>query len=137
MTGPSSLLGAQIRRIDAPAAELLAISLSTPSLRGVLLFCFGAARSGVGLLSTRPHGLPANSFVQKLRKELEGGRIVAFEQPNETTLGLVIERAEQTSHLSCDFAAARVHLSNWKFLDEDISRYLHGHDHAVHAGRRG
>lgn len=111
MTGPSPLLGAQLRRIDAPAAELLALSLSTPSLRSVLLFCFGAARSGVGLLVARPHGLPANSFVQKLRKELEGGRIVAFEQPNETTLGLAIERAEQTSHLSCDFAAARVHLT--------------------------
>ena len=44
---PAPLLGAQLRRIDAPAAELLALSLSTPSLRSVLLFCFGAARSGV------------------------------------------------------------------------------------------
>jgi len=109
--GPTPLVGARIRRIDAPAADLLAISLSTPSLRSVLLFCFGAARSGVGLVTTRPHGLAASSFVQKLRKELEGGRIVAFEQPSETALGIAIERADETSRLSCDFAAARVHLT--------------------------
>ncbi|MET0387113.1 MAG: NFACT RNA binding domain-containing protein [Polyangiales bacterium] len=106
MTPLSSLVGARIRRIDAPDSEILALTLYAPELRTVLLFCLARARAGVGLVATRPHGLAATSFVQKLRKELENGRILAFEQPNEHSLQLSVSRSLQTLSLTLDFGTA-------------------------------
>jgi predicted ribosome quality control (RQC) complex YloA/Tae2 family protein len=90
--------------VDGPEPGLLVLSLYTPELRTVLLMRVTGERVGVGLVSERPQGQAANSFVQKLRKELENARIVAFEQPDTTSLALVLVRSEQTTRLSCDFA---------------------------------
>jgi predicted ribosome quality control (RQC) complex YloA/Tae2 family protein len=106
----SSLVGARIRRIDAPEISLLALSLFAPELRSVLLVSFAQPKPGVGLVSDRPHGRAANAFVQKLRKEAEGARIVQFEQRDGLTLALALQRAEVSLKLVCDFARASVHL---------------------------
>ena len=99
-----ALVGARVRRVDGPELGLLAFSLFTPELRAVLLLRVTGDRIGVGLVAERPQGLPASSFVQKLRKELENARISAFEQPDPSTLSLVLTRSEQTTCLLSDFA---------------------------------
>lgn len=105
MTGLSSLVGARIRRIDAPEPSLLALTLFGPELRAVMLMRAAGERAGVGLVDSRPHGQPASSFVQKLRKELENARIAGFEQPAPSALALVLARGELSTTLVCDFAA--------------------------------
>lgn len=100
----ASLVGARVRRLDSPEPGLLALTLWTPELRAVLLLRVAGEPIGVGLVADRPHGQPANSFVQKLRKELENGRIAAFEQLDRHALALAITRSEQTTRLQCDFA---------------------------------
>jgi len=70
----------------------------------VLLLRLTGERFGVGLVAERPQGLPATSFVQKLRKELENAKISAFEQPDASTLALLLTRSEQSTRLVCDFA---------------------------------
>jgi predicted ribosome quality control (RQC) complex YloA/Tae2 family protein len=82
----------------------LAFSLFTPELRTVLLLRVTGERVGVGLVAERPQGLPATSFVQKLRKELENARITAFEQLEPSILALTLLRSELTTRLQCDFA---------------------------------
>lgn len=104
MTPLQSLVGARVRRVDAPEPTLLALTLFTPDLRGVLLLRLCGERYGVGLVPQRPHGQPATSFVQKLRKELENSRITAFEQPSHASLALVLARGDLSARLVCDFA---------------------------------
>lgn len=104
MSAFASLVGARVRRVDAPEPGLLALSLYTPDLRVVLLLRVAGEPIGVGLVAERPHGQPANSFVQKLRKELENGRILAFEELEGNALALAIVRSELTTRLQCDFA---------------------------------
>jgi predicted ribosome quality control (RQC) complex YloA/Tae2 family protein len=105
VAGPiGSLVGARVRRLDSPEAGLLALSLFTAELRAVLLLRVTGERIGAGLVAERPQGLPATSFVQKLRKELENARIRAFEQPDASTLSLLLTRSEQSTRLVCDFA---------------------------------
>lgn len=98
------LVGARVRRLDSPEPGLLALTLFTPELRTVLLLRVTGDRLGVGLVADRPQGLPATSFVQKLRKELENARVQGFERRDASTLALVLVRSEQTTHLVCDFA---------------------------------
>ena len=98
------LVGARVRRLDSPEPGLLALSLFTPELRAVLLLRVTGERIGAGLVAERPQGQPATSFVQKLRKELENARITAFEQPDASTLSLLLTRSEQSTRLVCDFA---------------------------------
>jgi predicted ribosome quality control (RQC) complex YloA/Tae2 family protein len=113
MTELSALLGARIRRIDAPHDELLSIVLSGPTVRTtVLVFCFGQHARGVGLVATRPHGNAASSFVQKLRKELTGARLCAFEQPRPATLALLLQRGPTQCRLMCDFDPAQITLTD-------------------------
>ena len=109
MTPTAALLGTRIRRVDVPHPELLSLVLAGPELRSVLVFCFGSA-AGVGLVETRPQGLAADSFVQKLRKELEGGKLSALEQPTARSLGLLIQRGPVQRRLVCDFEAAQISL---------------------------
>jgi predicted ribosome quality control (RQC) complex YloA/Tae2 family protein len=89
---------------------VLALSLFGPGLRSVLVFCFAHPRVGVGMVEQRPHGQPANSFVQKLRKEIENGRITAFEQPNLSTLAVALTRSEQALRVCCDFQSMQIRL---------------------------
>jgi predicted ribosome quality control (RQC) complex YloA/Tae2 family protein len=108
--GISALLGARVRRVDGPEPGLLAFSLFTPTLRAVLLLRFTGERTGAGLVAERPHGLPATSFIQKLRKELENARVIAFEQPDPSSLALLLLRSEQTTRVHCDFARGSIAL---------------------------
>jgi len=110
VTPVSSLLGARIRRIDAPEPDLLALTLFSPQLRACLLFRISQQRAGVGLSERRPHGQAATSFVQKLRKELENARIVQLTEPEPFTLALVLVRSETEFTLTCDFAHAQFRL---------------------------
>jgi len=110
MTSLSVLIGVRIRRIDAPQHQLLSLVLSTREQPSVLVFSFAPGASGVGLVPARPHGLPASSFVQKLRKELEGARIVALNQPAPATLAVVARRGDVACQLICDFSTPRIAL---------------------------
>jgi predicted ribosome quality control (RQC) complex YloA/Tae2 family protein len=104
------LIDARIRRIDAPHDELLSLVFAGREERGVLLFCWAPSALGAGIVSERPHGRAASSFVQKLRKELEGGRLVALLQPSDSTLELDIRRGDSQRKLLCHFAAQQIAL---------------------------
>jgi predicted ribosome quality control (RQC) complex YloA/Tae2 family protein len=104
VTSFSSLVGARLRRIDGPEPGLLALTLFTPEVRAVLLLRVTGEHVGAGLVAERPQGQPASAFVQKCRKELENGRIAAFEQPDASSLSLHVTRSELHTRLCCDFA---------------------------------
>jgi predicted ribosome quality control (RQC) complex YloA/Tae2 family protein len=95
MTADRALLGARVRRVDAPFAELLALTLSSPSLQGVLLLGVSVAARGIGWLDRRPPGRADSPLLQKLKSALEGGRIRAIERPSASLLRLQVERGEQ------------------------------------------
>jgi predicted ribosome quality control (RQC) complex YloA/Tae2 family protein len=110
MTPVALLIGARIRRVDSPQEELLTLVLSGLTERYVLVFCFSTGAAGVGMATERPHGRAATSFVQKLRKELEGGRILALNQPSDASLELVVRHADTEKKLRCEFGESRVDL---------------------------
>jgi predicted ribosome quality control (RQC) complex YloA/Tae2 family protein len=95
---------------DREPAEQSSSDDATGPERGVLLICFAPGAYGVGIVAERPQGNPADAFVQKLRKELENGRIDAFEQREPATLVLAIQRGPERRRLACDFAAALIEL---------------------------
>jgi predicted ribosome quality control (RQC) complex YloA/Tae2 family protein len=101
------LIGARIRRIDAPSPDLWAITLTSSEARGTLLVSLQPGAAGIGWAEKRPHGQPATSFVQKLRKELEGGRLVALEEVGPR-FELTISKTEKKFRLAFDFAAQNV-----------------------------
>jgi predicted ribosome quality control (RQC) complex YloA/Tae2 family protein len=103
----ASLIGARIRRIDAPSPDLWAITLATAAVRGTLVVSLQPGATGIGWSEKRPHGLPATSFVQKLRKEIEGGRLQALDEIG-SRLELSIARAQQTLSLRFDFGTQNV-----------------------------
>jgi predicted ribosome quality control (RQC) complex YloA/Tae2 family protein len=107
VTTSASLLGARIRRIDAPSPDLWAITLAATEVRGTLLVSLQPGATGIGWSDKRPHGLPASSFVQKLRKELEGGRLQALDEVG-SRLELSIARAQQALQLAFDFSTQNV-----------------------------
>jgi predicted ribosome quality control (RQC) complex YloA/Tae2 family protein len=110
MTLLATLLGARVRRIDAPSPDLWAVTLGFGQTRGSLIFSLHPHAAGAGWVYQRPHGQAATGFVQKLRKELEGGRIQALSQPDARTLELVVVRAEQPLRLAFDFETQNVRL---------------------------
>lgn len=107
MTTTASLIGARVRRIDAPSADLWAITLVAPDARGTLIVSLQPGATGIGWSEKRPHGMPATSFVQKCRKELEGGRLLALEEVG-ARCELSIGRADQKLLLAFDFAKQNV-----------------------------
>jgi predicted ribosome quality control (RQC) complex YloA/Tae2 family protein len=124
MTPLSSLLGARIQRIDAPQDALLSLAIASPGQREVLVFCFASGSQGVGSVAERPHGRAADSFVQKLRKELEGGRIAEFPQRAENCLELVVQRADLQRVLRCEFNPPRITL--WDCETHLLASHLPG-----------
>lgn len=110
MTPLGSLVGARVRRIDAPRPGLLCVGLYGRELKATLVFCAGEKSAGVGLLASRPHGDAADSFVLKLRKELDNARVTAFSAAPAGALGLQLQRGEAALSLECHFAEARVEL---------------------------
>jgi predicted ribosome quality control (RQC) complex YloA/Tae2 family protein len=103
VTTTASLIGARVRRIDAPSADLWAITLVAAEVRGTLIISLQPQATGIGWSEKRPHGMPATSFVLKCRKELEGGRLLALEEVG-SRCELLIGRADQQLRLAFDFA---------------------------------
>jgi predicted ribosome quality control (RQC) complex YloA/Tae2 family protein len=112
MTPLAQLLSGRFGRSEPPHPDLLAISVAAGEQRGVLVFCFAGVAAGVGFARARPHGQAATSFVQKLRKELEGARLIAFEQPTEASVALVTQRGELRRVLVCDFLTPEIRLQD-------------------------
>jgi predicted ribosome quality control (RQC) complex YloA/Tae2 family protein len=110
MTPLGSLIGARVRRIDAPKPGLLCVGLYGRELKATLVFCVGEKSSGVGLVASRPHGDAADSFVLKLRKELDNARITALSTFAPGVLGLSLQRLESAFELECHFGDARLAL---------------------------
>jgi predicted ribosome quality control (RQC) complex YloA/Tae2 family protein len=107
VTALAALVGARLRRIDAPSPDLWALTLAAGDLRGTLLISLQPSAAGVGWLERRPQGLPASSFVQKLRKEIEGGRVRGFDAAGPR-LTVRVTRSEQDFQLGFDFDAQNV-----------------------------
>jgi hypothetical protein len=93
------LPGARIQRIDAPFPELFALSVRKAEMRGVLLLGVAPRARGVGFTSTRPRGDQASGLVSALRKHLEGGRVLALQQPQPGLIVLRVSRSERDSSL--------------------------------------
>jgi predicted ribosome quality control (RQC) complex YloA/Tae2 family protein len=75
------LVGSRVRRLDMPLGDVLAITLATAHGKEVLVARLSGNPRGIGLVDERPKGAPANAFVQRLRKLLEGSAVergVAF-----------------------------------------------------------
>ena len=69
------LWGARIQRIDGPKPGLFAFSLFNAGERSTLLLAVHADERGLGSASERPKGEAASSFVQRLRRAIENGRL--------------------------------------------------------------
>ncbi len=71
----SWLWGARIQRIDGPKPGLFAFSLFNAGERSTLLIAVSDDARGIGSASERPKGEAASSFVQRLRRAIENGRL--------------------------------------------------------------
>lgn len=107
MITTASLIGARVRRIDSPSADLWAVTLVATDVRGTLIVSLQPGATGIGWSEKRPHGVPATSFVQKCRKELEGGRLLALEEVG-ARFELSVGRADQQLRLAFDFSKQNV-----------------------------
>ncbi len=107
------LLGHRVQRVDGPRSGLLALTLYERGEKQTLLLAFSAQR-GVGARSERPKGDAANSFIQRLRTQLEGGRLRGAEwllararegvvEPRAVALLLSFERADNHARIVVDF----------------------------------
>jgi predicted ribosome quality control (RQC) complex YloA/Tae2 family protein len=103
----SALLGARVRRVDAPAEDLLAIGLHSPAWRGVLLCGLAPAARGFGLCERRPGASVQSPFLQRLKSALEGGRICAIEQPHRVITRLHVERSGERTLLDLELRGTR------------------------------
>lgn len=91
----------RIQRIDGPARGVLCLSLySASSGKSVLLF---DAR-GLHRALKRPHGDPADGFVQRLRRRYTGARLVAVERSGHA-LRLCVQTKERTEYLTSEAGA--------------------------------
>jgi predicted ribosome quality control (RQC) complex YloA/Tae2 family protein len=99
------LLGHRVQRVDGPRPGLLTLTLYERGEKQTLLLAFGAQR-GVGTRSERPKGDAANAFTQRLRTQLEGGRLRAAEWlggERALALRLSFERADNHARIVVDF----------------------------------
>lgn len=129
-------LGARIEKIYQPERDELALILHQPGLRQRLLLSAHARDARVHLTATaKENPVSAPLFCMVLRKHLEGGRILAFEQPGlERVLMIKIESRDELGrlsekHLVCEIMGKH---SNIILLDPDsriildgIRRYSH------------
>jgi predicted ribosome quality control (RQC) complex YloA/Tae2 family protein len=95
MSWADALLGARVRRIDAPTDSSLAITLHAKDIDGVLLLSVSQPARGVGWLDKRPAEHTQSQLLLRLKSCLEGGRIAAIEGPTSDVLRLHVERAEE------------------------------------------
>jgi predicted ribosome quality control (RQC) complex YloA/Tae2 family protein len=77
-------LPARITRLDQPLRGVLALSLSSPGDRAVLLVSVRPGASGVGLVRERPRGAPADAFTSMLRRKVVGAELGAIRLAGHT-----------------------------------------------------
>ncbi|MFT5357612.1 MAG: putative ribosome quality control (RQC) complex YloA/Tae2 family protein [Polyangiales bacterium] len=91
----------RIQRIDGPQRGVLCLSLySAADGKSVLLL---DAR-GVHQAEKRPHGDPADGFVQRLRRRYTGAHLVALERSG-SSLRLHLQTKEGSEYLTCEAGA--------------------------------
>lgn len=91
----------RIQRIDGPQRGVLCLSIySTGEGRSVLLF----DERGVHRAEKRPHGDPADAFVQRLRRRYTGARLVAVECSG-SRLRLRLQTKEKVEFLTSESGA--------------------------------
>ncbi|MDD4238405.1 MAG: NFACT RNA binding domain-containing protein [Desulfotomaculaceae bacterium] len=122
--------GARIEKIYQPEREELALVLHQPGLRQRLLLSAHARDARVHLTATsKENPVSAPLFCMVLRKHLEGGRILAFEQPGlERVLIIKIESRDELGrsaekHLVCEIMGKH---SNIILLNPDSGVILDG-----------
>lgn len=94
-----ALSGLRIERVDAPARDVLAISLRRPDLKGVLLVRLSGPARGIGLVEQRPKGEPATGAVTKLRHHLVGAVIESCTARSRRALELNLSRTKRATCL--------------------------------------
>lgn len=122
--------GARIEKIYQPEKEELALVLHQPGLRQRLLLSAHARDARVHLTATaKENPTSAPLFCMVLRKHLEGGRILAFEQSGlERVLIIRVESRDELGrfsekHLICEIMGKH---SNIILLDPDLGTILDG-----------
>jgi predicted ribosome quality control (RQC) complex YloA/Tae2 family protein len=82
-----------VQRVDGPRPDLFVLTLHRKDLHGCLVLSTAEGRACVGWTAERPRGAPASSFVQLLRKHLEGGRVLSA-RADDDGAELTVRRAE-------------------------------------------
>lgn len=104
MAEPEAPLGVplgRIQRIDGPRRGVLCLSIySSGEGRSVLLF----DERGVHHADKRPHGDPADGFVQRLRRRYTGARLVAVESSG-SRLRLHLQTKDSTEFVTSEGGA--------------------------------
>jgi len=123
----AELIGAKLRRVDAPWPDLLALSLGNRTLRGVLLIGLGPAARGIGWTDARPRGNASSPLLLRARSCLEGGRVVELRRPTPDRLVVVVERAGVRHALDALLRGSRGNA--WlRTADGEVLAALHAHD---------
>ncbi len=84
------LSGAIVQKVERPAEGAVLLSIRAPG-RNVALLVIGGARPAIGEIERPATRIPADSIVQKLRRALEGARVVGIARD---TVRVVFRRAD-------------------------------------------
>jgi predicted ribosome quality control (RQC) complex YloA/Tae2 family protein len=110
----AALIGARIRRVDVPDPDLVALSLGASDLRTVLVLATDASHAGLGCVSERPRGRPAEGVAKQLRNLVEGARVERAIDAGGGALALDLRRGPDSIALVHEALAER---SNVLVLD--------------------
>lgn len=89
---------AKVNRVDQPEAGLLSLSMRTEAGNEALVLATLPGILAVGVVERRPRGDTASESTSKLRRHVEGARIVAVEQSRRAAR-LTLERGGETAFL--------------------------------------
>lgn len=110
------LVGARVRRVDAPSGDLVAVTLARPGGRKEVLVLSTGPHVGAGLVDERPRGAPAEGFARTLRREIgnatvrDSARIAGDGGTASVRVGL--DRGDAPRSLVLDATAGDVWLLN-------------------------
>ncbi len=85
------LRGGKVRRVDAPALDVVAITFAARGVEEVLVVALSGVR-GVALVEERPRGMAAGAFVRQLRVHLMGARVEEVNEPVGGVVRIGVER---------------------------------------------
>lgn len=74
---PTYLAGAIVQKVERPVDGAVLLSIRAPS-RTISLLVLGGPRVAIGEIERPPSRIPADAFIQRLRKNLEGSRVVGI-----------------------------------------------------------